>query len=85
MLSHIPRFARSGGEGGWITWSWFSAVGRCRHRQKPHFMDQIVAGLAGINGLAVSGSSTKTVDNPVEKVFDTRMNAADSLAFLRID
>ncbi len=33
----------------------------------------------------VSRSSTKTVDNPVEKVFDSRVNAAVSLAFQRID
>jgi hypothetical protein len=32
----------------------------------------------------VSPSSTQTVDNPVDKVFDNRVNVADSLRFLRI-
>jgi hypothetical protein len=33
----------------------------------------------------VSQSSTKSVDKPVEKVFDTGVNAAVSLVFLRFD
>ena len=82
MVRIIPRLARIGGEGSWVT------------RSRPGGWEAVQIGNAAFDGSNrtrfllyqwVSGSSTKTVDNPVEKVFDSRVKVAVSLAFLRID